>query len=374
MESYKLEAGQTIQLTTNSIFYRNVYESNLLAVNSDCLEISTPFYKGLHVPLNIGFILILKIATEQGTYEFTTEVIDRNIDKHSLMVKLPFTPARNEEKKPEEKSYGKFVTVTSGKGGVGKTSFIINYAITLAKKGKRVVLIDADLGMANIDILLKINTRFNLIDVIEGTKTLPEIMVDAPGGIKLIPGGSGIQELANLTTPQFYRITSGFDYLEKNFDYVLIDTGAGLSKNITNFIFSSDETIIITTPEPHAITDAYSIMKVILDKSREINLKLIVNKCETIQEGESVLNRITGVVRNFLNYSITPTGCILESKVVTRSIKEQAPLCLTYPTSDVARAIESIVDAELGNQKRNQQQGAISGFVNKFKNLFGKNG
>lgn len=373
MENYRLEAGQPIQLTTNSVFYKNIYESTLLAVNQDNLEISTPYFKGLYVPLNIGFILNLKVSTAQGIYEFTTEVLDRNIEKHSLLVKLPFAHAKAPESQPSGTGYCKFVTVTSGKGGVGKTSFIINYAITLARKGKRVVLIDADLGMANIDVLLKVTPKYNLIDVIEGTKSLQEIIMDAPGGIKLVPGGSGIQELASLTTPQFYRITAGFDYLERNFDYVLIDTGAGLSKNITNFIYASDETIIVTTPEPHAITDAYSIIKVILVQSRDLNLKLIINKCETPQEGEAVLNRISGVVRNFLNCRIVPAGCILESKVVSRSIKEQTPLCLAYPTSDVARAIEAIVNAELGTLKQNQAQNAISGFVSKFKNLFGKN-
>ena len=367
MDQFKLEPGQSIHLTTNSIFYKNVYESTLLKVKADVIEISTPYFKGLHVPLNIGFILVLKVSTDQGIYEFTTEVIDRNIPNHSLLVKLP---------KPDHKSNAfegcKFVTITSGKGGVGKTSFIINYAIALAQKGKRVVLLDADLGMANVDVLLKVNARYNLIHVIDGSKNLEDIITDAPGGIKIIPGGSGIQDLANLTTPQFYRITSGFDYLEQNFDYVLIDTGAGLSKNITNFIFSSDETIILTTPEPHAITDAYSIIKVIMDKNRDLNLKLIINKCETLQEGESVMNRISGVVRNFLNCSIIPCGCILDSKVVTKSIKEQVPLYLTYPTSDVAKSIGSIADMELGNIRSSRQSGSVTGFVTKFKNLFGK--
>ncbi len=371
MENYTLLPGQVIDLTTNSFFYKNVYSSNLLSIGTHSLEISTPYYKGLYVPLNIGFILNLKITTPQGLCEFTTEVVDRDIGNHSLTVKLPQGHSAGVDKSSVP-AQCKFVTITSGKGGVGKTSFIINYGIALAKRGKRVVLLDADLGMANVDVLMKINPKYNLIDVIEGSKQLSEIITDAPGGLKLIPGGSGIQDLANLTTSQFYRITSGFDYLENNFDYVLIDTGAGLSKNITNFIFSSDETIIITTPEPHAITDAYSIIKVVLDKNRDISLKLIINKCETPQEGEAVLNKITGVVRNFLNYSMTPCGCILESKVVSRSLKEQVPLCISYPTSDVARCIEAIADAELGNQKTSLSGKSITNFVSKFKNLFNR--
>ncbi|MCX8131234.1 MAG: AAA family ATPase [Clostridia bacterium] len=377
MIAYKFEAGQSIQLTTNSMFYKNVYESTLLSASNNTLEISTPYYKGLHVPLNVGFILNLKISTYQGICEFTTEVIDRNIGRHSLVVKLPsaFNSERTdsiENRRISGENFCRFITITSGKGGVGKTSFIINYAITLARKGKKVVVLDADLGMANVDVLMKVNSRYNIIDVIDGSKSIQEVIIEAPGGIKLVPGGSGIQDLANLTPPQFYRITAGFSFLEQNFDYVLIDTGAGLSKNVTNFIYAADETVILTTPEPHAITDAYSIIKVILDKSRDIHLKLIINKCETSQEGEAVLSRITSVVRNFLNYNIVPCGYIPESKYVSRSIKEQVPLCISYPTCDIARSLETIVNSEIGSSLRDTPASTVTGFVNKFKSFFGK--
>lgn len=372
MGTPNFQAGQPIELTTNSIFYKNVYESQLISVHDAYFEISTPYFKGLHVPLNVGFILNLKIKTPEGIFEYTTEVIDRDIERHSLMVRSPYSVPRTDSQLSSQQNNCKFVTITSGKGGVGKTSFIINYAITLARKGKRVVLIDADLGMANVDVLLKVNSKYNLIDVIEGSMELKDILTEAPGGIKIIPGGSGIQDLANLTNQQFYRITSGFDYLDRNFDYVLIDTGAGLSKNVTNFIFSSDDTIILTTPEPHAITDAYSIIKVILDRSKDVNLKLIINKCDSLQEGEAVGNRIAGVVRNFLNCSITLAGCILDSKIVTRSIKEQVPLSIAYPSSDVAKGIEAIVNAELGAVSGKDASKNLSGFVNKFKSLFGR--
>lgn len=372
MDTYRLEEGQAIQLTTNSIFYRNVYESEIISVMEDSLEICTPYYKGLHVPLNVGFVLKLKIQTSDSICEFTTEVLDRDVERHSLIVRLPQQKAKAAERDGAAVSACKFIAVTSGKGGVGKTSFIINYAIMLARKGKKVVLMDADLGMANVDVLLGVNSRHTLVDVVEGGKDISEVVTDAPGNIKIIPGGSGIQELASLTTPQFYRITSGFDYLEKNFDYVLIDTGAGLSKNVTNFIYSADETIIITTPEPHAITDAYSIMKVILEKSRDIRLKLIINKCETSREGEAVLDRISGVVRSFLHCNITPYGYILESKVVSRSIKEQLPLAISYPGSDVARSIESMVNCEVDSLAGACKTKTNSNFISKFKSLFGK--
>ncbi len=377
MSLYKLESGQSIQLTTNSVFYKDVYQSSILSITDNRLEISSPIYKGVYVPINIGLILNLKVHTPQGICEFATEVIDRNIDAHSLLIGLPADRSQIEIIQNTISNICRFITVTSGKGGVGKTSFIINYALGLIKRGKKVVLMDADLGMANIDVLLKLTPKYNLIDVIDGSKTLQEIIVAAPGGVKLIPGGSGIQDLAYLTEEQIARITVGFYYLSKNFDYVLIDTGAGLSKNITNFIFASDETIIVTIPEPHAITDAYSIIKVILSISSDVNLKLVVNKCETLVEGQSILNKMTKVVKNFLDFDIVPIGCILESKVVSRAIKEQTPFYITYAKSEATRAIDVIVNSELGEEMTKEVPEILNSirsnsFITKFKSFFGR--
>ncbi len=369
MENHKILEGQSIQLTTNSIFYKNIYESSVLKVNNSTLEISTPYFKGLHVPLNIGFVLNLRLFTSDGVVSFTTEVIDRDVQRHSVTVKLPNYRRNVSEDTVPQDTYCKFVTVTSGKGGVGKTSFVINYSIALARLGKKVCLIDADLGMANVDVLLKTSTKYNIIDVISGDMSLKDIMVEAPGGIRIVAGGSGIQSLANLTQSQFARITDGFDYLDRNFDYVFIDTGAGLSTNVTNFIYAADETIVVTTPEPHAITDAYSIIKVILENDTKVKLKLIANKCETPQEGKEVLHRVTGVVRNFLNYSMVPIAYIMEEKLMSKSLKQQIPLILAYPQSDAAKCITAIAEEEVGIKQNSTEKN--SGFVGKFKKLFG---
>ncbi len=366
-----LQTGQNIQLTTNSNFYRNIYESRIISVYENTLKISTPYYKGLHVPLNVGFVLNLRVFTSNGVHSFTTEVIDRDIENHIVIVKLPSIWTHLSEVSGSPHGNCKFVTVSSGKGGVGKTSFIINYAIALASLGKRVVLFDADLGMANVDVLLKASTRYSIVDVIEGSKEIRNVITEAPGGIHIIAGGSGMQELASLSTPQFYRITNGFSYLENNYDYVLIDTGAGLSRNVTDFIFASEETIIITTPEPHAITDAYSIIKVILEKNRRVHLKLIVNKCENQQEGREVLYRISNVVKNFLNSSITPLCYLMETKIVGRSIREQVPFVISHPGSDIAKCIMSLAQNDVCENGTKQEDGVLSTFVSRFRRLFG---
>lgn len=371
MQIQSLQPGQPIQLTTNSVFYKNIYESKIIHVGSQDLEIEIPYFKGLHVPLNIGFILNIRVFTSDGVKTFTSEVVDRNMEKRTVTIKLPSELGHAYEQAGSPHGSSKFVTISSGKGGVGKTSFCINYGIALAGFGKRVVILDADLGMANVDVLLKASTRSNIIDVIDGTKEIEGIIAKAPGGIDIIAGGSGLQRLSSLSTPEFYRITKGFTYLQNHYNYVLLDTGAGLSRNVTDFIFASDETIIVTTPEPHAITDAYSIIKVVLEQNRDVNLKLLINKCENPQEGREVLYRITNVVKNFLNYTITPMGFLVESKVVGRSIREQVPFVLSYPGSDIARDVVSLAETEVNGAPRVKEEGVLSSFVSRFKRLFG---
>lgn len=365
----KIMPGQEILITTNSAFYKKVYESRVISVDKDMLCISMPHYRGIHVPLNVGFVLNLHINTGDEVLSFTGEILYRNVSERCFFLRLPLH-CNIQQKTSKRKC--KFVTVTSGKGGVGKSTFVINYAIALARRGKKVALFDADLGMANIDVLLKCNSRYNIVDVIDGRKTISEVICPAAGGINIIAGGSGMQRLSGLSAVEYNRISNGFSYLESNFDYVIFDTSAGLSKNVTNFIFSSDETIILTTPEPHAITDAYSIIKVILENSREVKLKLIINKCETPAEGAEVLNRITNVVKNFLNYSMEPFGIIPESRIVIRSVKEQYPFVLKYPSSKVALSIEDLAEKEIHNVLR---EGCLASnnlkpFINRLLKLF----
>lgn len=364
--------GQEVQLTTNSVFYKNIYESRIQAVDEQTITIGTPSYKGLFVPLNIGFILNLRVFTSSGVCVFATEVLDRDISGHTIKLRKPKNITETKAHVSSVRRC-KFTTVTSGKGGVGKTSFIINYAIALAQQGKRVLLFDADLGMANIDVLLKTSSKYNIIDVIEGNRNMNEVITEAVGGIHLIAGGSGMQKLSSLTPAQFHRITSGFSYLEAHYDFVLIDTGAGLSKNVTTFVYAADESIVITTPEPHAITDAYSIIKVLLDETADINLKLIVNKCETPAEGTEVLKRITHVIRNFLNYKIVPICFIPETKVVGKSIREQVPFMLSQPNSDIAKLLTSLAQAACMGQDApvETKRAGIGGFVERLAKLFG---
>ncbi len=391
MGNLELQAGQFIQVFTDSSDSSNFYESKLISINKNFLEISMPFYNGSFVPLNTGFDLNLKTKTlQQDEFEFSSKIIGRNTTKQSLFISIPQDLLEEIEAETESKSsLCKFITVISGKGGTGKTSFIINYAIALSKKGKKVALVDADLGMANMDILLKITPIHTLADVIRGDKALEEVIVDAPGNVKLVPGGSGLQELSYLNPYQLERIFSGFEYLENNFDYVLIDTSSGLSKNINEFVFTSQETIIVTTPEPHAISDAFSILRVLIPKHKDLNLKLVVNRCESAEEGEAVFKRISGVVNNISGCRFTPLAFIPENALVGKCTKNQTPIYLAFPECDVSLSIESIADTELGIPQKPVVKNAVSAssgdeglnnknvsnpvnLVKKFKGLFAK--
>lgn len=398
MGSLKLQTGQFIQVSSDSPSDENFYDSELLSINKNFLEISIPFYNGNIVPFNSGFDLNLKTKTLFGSeYEFRSKIIGRNSTKQSLFISVPSEILEDMETRADPLSDNrnpcKFITVISGKGGTGKTNFVINYALALANKGKRVALVDADFGMANIDILLKLSPIYNITDVIKGDKAMEEVIIDAPGNIKLVPGGSGIQELSSLNPYQLERVFSGFEYLDNNFDYVLIDTSSGLSNNINDFVFASHETIIVTTPEPHAISDAFSILRVLISKRNALNLKLVVNKCENEEESAAVIKRISGVVSNFPNCSFAPFGFIPENNLVVKCIKSQTPLFLAYPDCDVSSCIDSFADMELGIPRKTADKKPApeltfnpakvapntvttpnpGSFVKRFKDLFGKN-
>jgi len=356
MDNIKFLPGQIVEITTNSGNVCDIYESKLLSMDQNYLEIAQPNKNGVFSPIPTGYNLSLKTNTPYGLLQFNSKVVGKNPEKHSLFISLPENLANavntSIDSNSMMKKACKFVTITSGKGGTGKSCFTINYAIALAKRNKKVVILDADLGMANIDVLLKLSPTYNLTDVIKGVKKMEEVIIDGPGDIKIIPGGNGLFELSSLNSHQIDRIITGLLELENKFDYILIDTSAGLSAILNHLVMSTHETILVTTPEPHAISDTFSILKVLISKHRCLNIKLVVNKCEDGQEGESVIKRVSGVVSRFPNCTFTSLGYIPESVFVGKSVKQQTPFLLSYPNTDVSEFLESIVDTELGEPRK----------------------
>ena len=243
------------------------------------------------------------------------------------------------------------LTVTSGKGGVGKTNFALNLAIYLAKAGKRVVLIDADFGLANVELLLGVSPRFSFKEVLSGEATVTEALTTGPEGVRFLSGGSGLTQLADVTESQISILLSGFSQLEELADILLIDTGAGMSKTVTNFLKASHEILVVTTSDPTSIADAYAIMKAIAeDNPKPPQLKIVINRVENHREGAEVFARLHRVCNRFLNMNPVNLGNIPYDKHLARAVKSQEPVALMYPNSESSRSIEAICKRLLNEQ------------------------
>lgn len=265
----------------------------------------------------------------------------------------------------------RIISVASGKGGVGKTNLVVNLGIALAKRGSRVLIIDADLGLANVDIVLGLTSRYNLYHVIKGEKKIHEIIVDGPEGIKVVAGGAGIQELANLSSSQRVQFIASLSELDSYADIILIDTSAGISQNVLGFVLASDETIIVTTPEPTAIRDAYGIIKAIALGNKDAKIRLVVNMASSPEEAEDVASRIETVARQFLDISVDKLGFILRDHLVSEAVIRQKPFMVIYPNSKAARCVESVADRLLGfEEKSSDKFRGIKGFLLKFASFF----
>lgn len=265
----------------------------------------------------------------------------------------------------EKKGKTKIITVASGKGGVGKTNFAVNLAIAYAQYGKNVLVMDADLGLANVNVILGIIPKYNLYHVVKRKKTMKEIVLDTKYGIKIIAGASGFSELANL--PDDERDNFIESLAELNFaDIIIIDTGAGVSNNVLSFIVASDETIIVTTPETTAITDAYGIIKSIYALDKDIVIKLVINKCKSIAEGKKVAERIINIAFQFLSIKVENLGYIMEDEIVEKAVKLQKPFIVLNPKSKASLSIYHVV-SQLEHINNVEGKG-IFGFIKKFFN------
>ncbi len=241
------------------------------------------------------------------------------------------------------------VSVTSGKGGVGKTAVASNMATVLARLGYKVLIIDADLGLANIDVVFNLTPQFNLNHFFSGEKQLPEIVVEGPAGIRILPAGSGVQAFTHLTADHQRRFLEAMDAFHGDFDYVLIDTEAGISENVTYFNVAAQDILVVTTPDPTAITDAYALMKLLSTKYHEKFFNLVVNSVKDEGEALEVYKKLTLVANRYLNISIDYFGCIPFDKRLRESVQRQKVMVDLYPGTRTSNAFEqlaqSLVDA-----------------------------
>ena len=235
----------------------------------------------------------------------------------------------------------RIIAITSGKGGVGKTNFAVNMAIAYAQLGKKVILIDGDLGMANVNVLLNIVPEYNLMHVINKKKTMKEIIMDTEFGIKFIAGANGFSKIANLSVDELDDFANQFSTLG-NADIIIIDTGAGIGKNVLDFIVAADEVLLVLTPEPTSLTDAYAVIKAYSQVCDTQAVKLIVNKVFDAIESAETANKMIRTADRFLHVDIESIGYVCDDRHLVQAVRKQKPVVEAFPDSLAARCIQSL--------------------------------
>ncbi len=238
----------------------------------------------------------------------------------------------------------KTIAITSGKGGVGKTNVVVNLALSLIKKGKRISILDADFGLANIDILLGLSPEKNIAHLIKGESTLEEIMVNGPMGVKIIPASSGIQELTKLSDYEEGKLFTELSKVEKISDILLIDTAAGISDVVVNFLVSSEYVIVVVSSEPTSIVDSYAVIKVLTKYDQGKRVLILVNGVKSEEEAEFVFLQLSNATERFLAKKIELLGYILYDEKVKEAVMKQKPLIQLYPQSEGALCFYRVAD------------------------------
>lgn len=263
------------------------------------------------------------------------------------------------------------ITVTSGKGGVGKSSFSVNLAIALSKLGKRVIILDADFGLANVEVMLGIRPKYNLADLMFRGKNLSDIITMGPDNIGFISGGSGIHELANLTRDQIIYLIQKLVELDDRADIIIVDTGAGISDSVLEFVASSSEVLLIATPEPTSMTDAYALLKTLNRRfdSPDDNtvVKMVANRTYSPEEGKEIFDKLNLVVNKFLSLELEYMGALPQDMIVSKSVMNQKPVIDLYPNSVFAENVMNI--AKLLCDYKSEDKQEKKGIAQLFSNL-----
>lgn len=281
-----------------------------------------------------------------GLKESSGMIIDRSVTKAGKRARL--------------------IAVTSGKGGTGKTSLTVNIALQLGKMGYKVVVIDGDLGLANVEVMLGKVPKYSMYDIINSGLSLSDIIFDGPMGIKFVSGGTGIMEMAHLNRKRFDELLNILSALDNYADFILIDTGAGISNNVMKFVLAANEVILVANPEPTSITDTYAILKIISMHNRKCQIKMVANMVEGPAEAEDILNRINTAAREFIGIEIKSLGFIKRDPLISKAIKKQTPFIICFPKSPTAKNIEGITERIVHNADYQTKAEGLRGFLSKM--------
>lgn len=269
----------------------------------------------------------------------------------------------------KSRNKARVIAVTSGKGGVGKTSASVNLAIAIAARGSRVILLDADLGLANVEVLMGLSSLYNLEHVIDGERRMAEILVRAPGGIEIIPGSSGLAKVADLSAAGRQNLLQGLEDLQRLADFIIIDTMAGIGRNAVAFAAAADEVILVATPEPSAIVDAYAMLKTIHANRENAVVRLLVNMVGSDAQAKAVATKLSGVSQQYLGRSLSFLGCLPRDPHVSQAVMQSRPFTLIYPNAPAAKYIQVIAGRIVHEQP--SAEPAREGFLKRFAQSLG---
>lgn len=270
-----------------------------------------------------------------------------------------------------QQNVARIVTVTSGKGGVGKSSLTVNLAVCLRKAGKRVIIFDADFGLANVEVMFGAIPKFSLADFIYRGKNIKDVITPGPMDIGFISGGSGIIGLNNLTREQILYLVTSINELNDMADYILIDTGAGINDQVLEFVMASPEVLLITTPEPSSLTDSYSLLKALYRNpgfsDADTKIHIVANRVNSREEGQALYEKVNSVVSQFLHGSLNFLGMIPQDLALEKAVRQQKTVALSYPNAKSSHAIENLAENLLnGTQEEIRERWGIVQMFSSF--------
>lgn len=333
----QLEAGTEVEVIVSEGLHKGTFSAKVLQTGASTLLLTMPRQEGRLVFLTAGTPVVLKAGAQQAP----VEIIERRFSPvASLVCSAPGAISRAEPAGTAS-HHTRVISITSGKGGVGKTNLSVNLALAAQELQLKTLVFDADLGLANIDIVLGVLPPHNLTHVLRGEKTIREIICHGPDNLPIIAGGSGVTELVNLAEWQLAKFINGLNDLEGLADLILIDTGAGLSHTVMSFLYAANEVIVVTTPEPTSITDAYAIIK-LLSRRKDCLVRVLVNRAQNQWEAEATFEKMAKAANRFLGFSITFLGWVPDDPSVAQAVKRQKPFLLEYSNSPAAQAVRQV--------------------------------
>jgi flagellar biosynthesis protein FlhG len=267
------------------------------------------------------------------------------MDQASTLRQIVSHKKANDPEFTSDQGRMRVIAITSGKGGVGKTNIVLNLCMALSQRGRRVMLLDADMGLANVDVLLGLTPRYTLEHVLKGQKGVNDIILTGPHGIRLLPSSSGMSELSELSFEQQMHLFQALSQIDEQLDYLFIDTGAGVSSNVLRFNASANEIIVVASPEPTSITDAYALMKLLSIKYHIRDFNLVANSVQNEQEGVGVFNRLNAACGQFLQVSLNFLGSVPFDQNIRKAVRQQRAVFDLYPQSPSGKSIARLATA-----------------------------